>query len=56
MPKWVDRVSVKGENGFEGPHEDGYNWRKYGQKDILRSKYPRCEGFPFLIYQFSMLI
>lgn len=22
--------------------EDGYSWRKYGQKGILNSKYPRC--------------
>ncbi|KAM7491826.1 hypothetical protein LguiA_034747 [Lonicera macranthoides] len=22
--------------------EDGYAWRKYGQKDILNDKYPRC--------------
>ncbi|KAI3470972.1 hypothetical protein Pfo_027635 [Paulownia fortunei] len=22
--------------------EDGYTWRKYGQKDIMNSEYPRC--------------
>ncbi|KAI3979244.1 hypothetical protein MKX01_007720 [Papaver californicum] len=25
----------------EGPQDDGYNWRKYGQKDILGATYPR---------------
>lgn len=37
----MDRVRVSCESGLEGPHEDGYNWRKYGQKDILGAKYPR---------------
>jgi hypothetical protein len=23
------------------PPDDGYTWRKYGQKDILGSRYPR---------------
>ncbi|KAL2468739.1 putative WRKY transcription factor 53 [Forsythia ovata] len=32
---------VNSENGLEGPTDDGYNWRKYGQKDILGAKYPR---------------
>ncbi|MED6177509.1 WRKY Transcription Factor [Stylosanthes scabra] len=41
MDKWVDQVRVSFESGLEGPHEDGYNWRKYGQKDILGAKYPR---------------
>lgn len=41
MPKWMDQVRVSCESGLEGPHEDGYNWRKYGQKDILGAKYPR---------------
>ncbi|KAJ1405933.1 WRKY domain [Sesbania bispinosa] len=41
MPKWMDQVRVSFESGLEGPHEDGYNWRKYGQKDILGAKYPR---------------
>ncbi|KAI9111235.1 hypothetical protein K1719_017846 [Acacia pycnantha] len=25
-----------------GPKEDGYAWRKYGQKFILNAKHPRC--------------
>ncbi|NP_001296603.1 probable WRKY transcription factor 41 [Cicer arietinum] len=40
-PKWMDQIRVSCESGLEGPHEDGYNWRKYGQKDILGAKYPR---------------
>ena len=40
-PKWMDHVRVSCESGLEGPHEDSYNWRKYGQKDILGAKYPR---------------
>lgn len=38
---WV-RVSP-GESGsvLGGPLDDGYSWRKYGQKDILRAKHPR---------------
>lgn len=42
MPKWTEHIRVKIENGVEGPLEDGYSWRKYGQKDILSAKYPRC--------------
>nr|QWQ79429.1 WRKY7 [Juglans sigillata] len=41
LPRWTDHVRVRSENGMEGPHEDGYSWRKYGQKDILGAKYPR---------------
>nr|WGV38271.1 WRKY [Loropetalum chinense var. rubrum] len=41
MPRWTDQVRVGSENWLEGPHDDGYNWRKYGQKDILGAKYPR---------------
>ncbi|KAH7550158.1 hypothetical protein ACOSQ2_024943 [Xanthoceras sorbifolium] len=41
LPRWTDKVRVSFESGLEGPHEDGYSWRKYGQKDILGAKYPR---------------
>ncbi|XP_040989799.1 probable WRKY transcription factor 41 [Juglans microcarpa x Juglans regia] len=41
MPRWTDQVRVSSETGLEGPHDDGYSWRKYGQKDILGAKYPR---------------
>ncbi|GMY30508.1 probable WRKY transcription factor 53 [Fagus crenata] len=41
LPRWTDQVRVNSGNGLEGPHDDGYSWRKYGQKDILGAKYPR---------------
>ncbi|OMO79733.1 DNA-binding WRKY [Corchorus capsularis] len=41
MPRWTDQVKVSSESMLEGPHDDGYSWRKYGQKDILGAKYPR---------------
>ncbi|MCD7459439.1 hypothetical protein HAX54_040911 [Datura stramonium] len=41
MPTWSEQVRVSAENGFEGPADDGYSWRKYGQKDILGAKHPR---------------
>ncbi|KAL3844492.1 hypothetical protein ACJIZ3_001895 [Penstemon smallii] len=40
-PTWTERVRINSENGLEGPTDDGYSWRKYGQKDILGAKYPR---------------
>ncbi|XP_022136601.1 probable WRKY transcription factor 41 [Momordica charantia] len=41
QPRWTEQVKVNSETGFEGPYEDGYSWRKYGQKDILGATYPR---------------
>ncbi|KAL8064021.1 hypothetical protein ABFX02_01G064700 [Erythranthe guttata] len=41
QPTWTEQVRVDYENGLDGPKEDGHNWRKYGQKDILGAKYPR---------------
>ncbi|KAG7015149.1 putative WRKY transcription factor 41, partial [Cucurbita argyrosperma subsp. argyrosperma] len=41
QPRWTEQVKVNSETGFEGPHEDGYSWRKYGQKDILGATFPR---------------
>ncbi|GER26260.1 WRKY DNA-binding protein 30, partial [Striga asiatica] len=38
--KWTQKVKVSLEMGIEGQLEDGFNWRKYGQKDILGAKYP----------------
>ncbi|KAL3645738.1 WRKY transcription [Castilleja foliolosa] len=41
QPTWTEQVRVNSENGLDGPSDDGYSWRKYGQKDILGAKYPR---------------
>ncbi|MCL7042275.1 hypothetical protein MKW94_025136 [Papaver nudicaule] len=40
-PRWTERLRVCEQTGLEGPIEDGYSWRKYGQKDILGAIYPR---------------
>jgi len=37
----MDQIRVSCDSSLEGPNEDGYNWRKYGQKDILGTKHPR---------------
>lgn len=34
---------------MEGPLDDGYSWRKYGQKDILGAVHPR-----YIISQFNV--
>lgn len=41
LPTRTEQVRINPENGLEGPADDGYSWRKYGQKDILGAKYPR---------------
>lgn len=41
VARWSEKVKVRGEGGIEGQLDDGYGWRKYGQKDILGAKYPR---------------
>ncbi|KVI11070.1 DNA-binding WRKY, partial [Cynara cardunculus var. scolymus] len=38
--KWKQQVKVSLEIGLEVPPNDGYMWRKYGQKEILNAKYP----------------
>ncbi|XP_052208775.1 probable WRKY transcription factor 41 [Diospyros lotus] len=40
-PIRIQQVRVSSENGTEGAIDDGYSWRKYGQKDILGAKHPR---------------
>ncbi|KAI7732701.1 hypothetical protein M8C21_029622 [Ambrosia artemisiifolia] len=35
------RKRCTSDNGLECDNDDGYNWRKYGQKDILGTKFPR---------------
>lgn len=34
-------MRICSDNGIEGSSDDGFSWRKYGQKDILGAKYPR---------------
>ncbi|KAI3974473.1 hypothetical protein MKX01_017966 [Papaver californicum] len=41
QPTWTEKVSVGSGAGIEGSSNDCYSWRKYGQKNILGSKYPR---------------
>ncbi|XP_010261512.1 PREDICTED: probable WRKY transcription factor 41 [Nelumbo nucifera] len=40
-PRWTEQVRVCSGTRLEGPVDDGYSWRKYGQKDILGAKHPR---------------
>ncbi|XP_031115928.1 probable WRKY transcription factor 30 [Ipomoea triloba] len=40
-PRWTQKVQVCPGSGLEGHLDDGYSWRKYGQKDILGARYPR---------------
>ncbi|XP_042450438.1 probable WRKY transcription factor 41 [Zingiber officinale] len=44
LHKWTTqaRLIPGGAGGVEGPVDDGYSWRKYGQKDILGAKHPRA--------------
>ncbi|KAI3955028.1 hypothetical protein MKW98_005031 [Papaver atlanticum] len=41
LQRWTEQVRVCEHTGLEGPVDDGYSWRKYGQKDILGANYPR---------------
>uniref|UniRef100_A0A7N0UFV8 WRKY domain-containing protein n=1 Tax=Kalanchoe fedtschenkoi TaxID=63787 RepID=A0A7N0UFV8_KALFE len=41
MMKFTKQVRVSLETGFDGTVEDGFNWRKYGQKDIQGANHPR---------------
>ncbi|XP_009801586.1 putative WRKY transcription factor 41 [Nicotiana tabacum] len=40
-PRWTKQVQICPGVPVEGTLDDGFNWRKYGQKDILGAKYPR---------------
>ncbi|XP_057520526.1 probable WRKY transcription factor 53 [Amaranthus tricolor] len=40
LPTWTAQKRASSEAG-EGVPEDGFSWRKYGQKDILGAKNPR---------------
>ncbi|KAG6387759.1 hypothetical protein SASPL_152951 [Salvia splendens] len=39
--RWTQKVKVGPEVGIEGQLDDGYGWRKYGQKEIIGAKHPR---------------
>ncbi|KAJ4728146.1 putative WRKY transcription factor [Melia azedarach] len=41
VPRWTEQVKVCSGTGLEGPLDDGYCWRKYGQKDIHGANFPR---------------
>lgn len=41
LARWTKQVRVTSGMGLEGPLDDGFSWRKYGQKDILGAKHPR---------------
>ncbi|MED6213800.1 WRKY Transcription Factor [Stylosanthes scabra] len=41
LARWTKQIRVSPGMGGEGPLDDGYSWRKYGQKDILGATYPR---------------
>ncbi|KAL4574778.1 hypothetical protein LXL04_021616 [Taraxacum kok-saghyz] len=41
LEKWKKQVKVRGDMVFEEALDDGYSWRKYGQKDVLGAKHPR---------------
>ncbi|CAO2838675.1 unnamed protein product [Amaranthus hypochondriacus] len=41
-PRVTQRVEGCTSSGLEGPIEDGFNWRKYGQKEILGAKFTRA--------------
>lgn len=41
MLTWKNQIRISTDNGLEGNSDDGYSWRKYGQKDILGAKFPR---------------
>ncbi|KAK8492876.1 hypothetical protein V6N12_038524 [Hibiscus sabdariffa] len=41
MSRWTQQVRVRPGVSLDGPLDDGFCWRKYGQKDIHGAKYPR---------------
>ncbi|XP_059634327.1 probable WRKY transcription factor 53 [Cornus florida] len=42
LPQWTDQVRVCSGAALEGSLDDGYSWRKYGQKEILGANFPRA--------------
>ncbi|CAH2044266.1 unnamed protein product [Thlaspi arvense] len=41
MPRWTQKVSITSGVAIDRTLDDGFSWRKYGQKDILGAKFPR---------------
>ncbi|CAH9110501.1 unnamed protein product [Cuscuta epithymum] len=41
-PRWTQKIKVCKGSEPEGHVDDGYSWRKYGQKEIHGSRYPRA--------------
>nr|QIN97396.1 WRKY59 transcription factor [Isatis tinctoria] len=41
MPRWTQKVRISPGVGIDRTLDDGFSWRKYGQKDILGAKFPR---------------
>lgn len=41
MQQWSKQVRVHGTELESFNHDDGYSWRKYGQKNILGAIHPR---------------
>ncbi|XP_038901918.1 probable WRKY transcription factor 53 isoform X2 [Benincasa hispida] len=42
LPTWTQKFQVSPGMALEGSLDDGFCWRKYGQKGILGAKHPRC--------------
>ncbi|KAK7389837.1 hypothetical protein VNO78_25132 [Psophocarpus tetragonolobus] len=41
VSRWTEQVKVCLGTSLDGSLNDGYSWRKYGQKDILGARFPR---------------
>ncbi|KAJ4900453.1 putative WRKY transcription factor 30 [Raphanus sativus] len=41
MPRWTEKVRITPGVEIDRMLDDGFSWRKYGQKDILGAKFPR---------------
>ncbi|KAK7397422.1 hypothetical protein VNO78_18593 [Psophocarpus tetragonolobus] len=48
-PRWTQQVKLCSRTGLEASFDDGYSWRKYGQKDILGAMFPRLDKSYFHI-------
>ncbi|KAM3195281.1 hypothetical protein ACQJBY_071406 [Aegilops geniculata] len=41
LPRWTEKFRIPDDANLEYTPDDGFSWRKYGQKDILGAKFPR---------------